>query len=97
MKTLGTFQALGVTLTAVCGVYANGRLAIQLETFDGEPWAVLSVNLPDAPAPPKGHFYAKTWSENEVIRAAALRSGLFEDTGQRIPTGWVLAELWRLK
>lgn len=96
MKELGKFEAMGEILTVARAEYGNERLAIQLIARDGSPWATLSVNLPEAAAPPEGYFYAKTWSENAPLRAAALSSGLFEDTGIRMQTGWTYAELWRL-
>jgi hypothetical protein len=83
--------------------YDNGRMAIELLTVDGEPYTTLSVNLPDEPDPnegvvgPGGLFYAKTWSENSLVREAALASGWFEDTGKRVPAGYAEAEVWRLK
>lgn len=94
---LGTIRAFGENLMVLNRRnYSNGRMAIELISVGGEPWATLSVNLPDAPEPPKGCFYAKTWSENEPLREPALTSGLFEDTGLRVLTGYVQAEVWRL-
>jgi hypothetical protein len=98
MKTqLGRFKASGYVLLVKRGWYQNNRMAIMLQTSDGVPFATLSVNLPNEPAPPEGCFWAKTWSENQPLRAPALASGLFEDTGRRTRTGFVQAELWRLK
>jgi hypothetical protein len=82
--------------------YDNGRMAVELFDGDGLPYATLSVNLPDAPELGPNEFYAKTWSENAPLRQPALDSGLFEDTGRRWPlsyvrTGFVEAEVWRLK
>lgn len=75
--------------------YSNGRMVVGL--FDGdEYYATLSVNLPDAPELPTGQFYAKLWSENAPLREPALASKLFEDTGKRLRTGFVRAEVWRL-
>jgi hypothetical protein len=97
-KKLGTITYHGEKLVVRADRhYSNGRVAVEVFGADGEPFAVLSVNLPNVEAPKKDHFYVKTWSENEILRAPALASGLFEDTGERIPTGWVEAEVWKVK
>lgn len=74
----------------------GGATAVLLECENGEPLATLSVNLEGVKLG-EGEFLAKTWSENEEIAKAALDSGLFEDTGRRVPTGWVEAQVWRFK
>lgn len=77
--------------------YSNGRTAIQLiDPMDGEPITTLTVNLPEEPLKP-GEFFIKGWSENEEICGDCRRSGLFHDTGRRVQTGWVQAEVWRFK
>lgn len=77
------------------GCYGNGRLAIQLVNAETEePIGKLTVNLPGEELG-GGEFFVKTWSENEGIAAAALASGVFEDTGRRVPTGHVEAQVWR--
>jgi hypothetical protein len=43
----------------------NGSLALQANRLDGEPWATLSVNLPESNNLPENQCYIKTWSENE--------------------------------
>lgn len=96
MSKIGEMKAMGRTLSVLRTEYMNGRIAIQLNSVGGTPFATLSVNLPSEPNPPEGCFWAKTWSENAPLRSPALRSGLFEDTGRRVQTGFVLAELWRL-
>ena len=75
----------------------GGRMSLQLfdvETY--EPIATLTLNLPDEHLEP-GEFFVKTWGENEEIAKECLASGLFEDTGKRVPTGWVNAEVWTFK
>ena len=77
------------------GVYSGGRPAITIVTEYGEPFATLTVNLPDEPLE-DGEFHVKTWSENKPI-ADLLRDSIhFEDTGKRVSTGFVEAEIWRL-
>ncbi|HUT79506.1 MAG TPA: hypothetical protein VM285_17550 [Polyangia bacterium] len=78
----------------VRGEYGNGRLALQLLGPNGRAIAVLTVNLPEEELA-EGEFFVKTWRENEGIAAAALASGLFVDTGRRVPTGFVEAQVWR--
>jgi hypothetical protein len=90
-----TFTIDGERVTLECAKYDNGRLAIRAMAEDGIPYAVLTVNLPDADLEP-GEFFVKTWSENEGIAAAAISSGLFKDTGKRVATGWVEAQIWRI-
>lgn len=75
----------------------SDRLAVQFVVKETEePFCTLSVNLPDQPLPGPEYFWAKTWSENAPIRNQLLNSGFFEDTGQRAPTGFARAELWKL-
>jgi len=79
----------------VLGFYANGALAVQLIADDGEVITKLSVNLVDeAHTLGEKEFFAKVWSDNERIAPAALASGLFEDTGRRVKTGFVEAQVW---
>jgi hypothetical protein len=73
-------------------------MAVVIESSLGERYATLSVNIPDVSLRLKpGQFFAKTWSENAMIARAALASGIFVDTGLRIPTGFVEAHLWEIK
>jgi hypothetical protein len=76
--------------------------AIELVLADGEPFGTLTVNIPEALEVHKEklgdmEIVVKTWSENEALAEAALKTGLFEDTGRRISTGFVLAQIWRVK
>lgn len=96
MSKLGSIVLNGEHLDVlVRQTYSNGRMAVEVRSFDG-PFAMLSVNLPEAPTLEPYHFYAKTWSENAILRQPALDSGLFEDTGRRVRTGFVEAEVWRI-
>ena len=75
--------------------YTSGnRLALVLQCDDGSPWGMLTVNFPDVPLA-HDEILVKTWSENSFIRGPALDMGLFEDTGRRLPAGFVEAEVWR--
>ena len=77
----------------------NDAIAIVVaDPVTHERYAVLSVNLPESQAALKpGEFFAKTWSENAQIAEMALATGLFEDTGRRVPTGYVEAQVWKLR
>lgn len=58
------------------GHYGNGRLAIRLiDSEDGSPQAVASVNLPGEPCP-DGHCFLKTYSENEGIAEDLIANGI---------------------
>jgi hypothetical protein len=94
-------SAYGKTWNTVFRVnqYMNGRIAIETKVADGEeagePYGILTCNLPDEKIE-DGQIIVKTWSENEGLAAAALGSGLFRDTGKRIPTGFVQAQIWEV-
>lgn len=78
--------------------YADGNPAVTLTlTETGEEFLTLSVNLPqDAHTLDEDEFFVKTWSENEYFIQDILATGLFEDTGRRVSTGWVEAQVWRI-
>lgn len=77
------------------GYYQHGgHLAIKLIANEGTVAAVLTVNIPGLKLRP-GEFFVKAWSENALIAADALASGLFVDTGRRVATGHVKAQIWR--
>ena len=91
------FEAMDTTLRVEIGRYRdNGNMAVSLIEEDGfnSPFGSLSVNI-DLPLA-EGEFFAKTWSENDELAQAALASGVFEDTGRRVPYGFVEAQVWRL-
>jgi len=77
------------------GLYSHGgSKAITLISPGGMVIAKLTVNIPGVKLQP-GEFFIKTWSENAPIAEDALASGLFVDTGRRIATGHVEAQIWR--
>lgn len=76
--------------------YSNGRLCVELiDATDGSPFATLTVNIPTAELG-DWEILVKTWSENEMVAKAALASGRFKDTGKRINTGFVQAQVWEV-
>ena len=75
----------------------GGNLAVELEDENGEPMAVLSVNIPESShLLREGEFFVKTWNENEEISQDALASGLFRNTG-RTHDGFLRAPIWTLQ
>jgi len=93
----------GETMTVVQGSYysphgfTGGGIAIRLAAENGDPFLTLTTNLPETPTLAHGEFAVKVWSENAPYIADILASGLFEDTGKRITTGFVEAHVWRMK
>ena len=82
------------------GQYPNGRPAITLFIADGEEGAgeaiaTLTVNIPGVQLGPD-EIIVKTWSENLATAALMLKTGWFKDTGRRVPTGFVQAEIWKV-
>ena len=76
--------------------YEGDRLAIQVVDAEEQPYAVLTVNIPEIPLQ-EGEFIVKTWSENAEISDCIRNLGIFEETAKRVKTGHVVAEIWRLK
>ena len=79
----------------------GGAIYIQLYTREEgfpEPLITLSTNIL-AVGPNLGldEFCVKDWSENEAFIDAVYASGLFERTGRLVPSGYVVAPVWRLK
>lgn len=78
----------------------NDALAVLIEgTDDGcwSPYATLSVNIPEhAHILDENEFFAKDWSENEPLAEHLLDTDVFTDTGKAVPTGFVIAPVWRL-
>jgi hypothetical protein len=57
---------------------SGGGVAIQLvDAQTGEPLTTATVNLPNTP-PAEGHFWLKTWGENEGLLIALGAAGAIE-------------------
>jgi hypothetical protein len=67
--------------------YTNGNLAVQLMQ-EGEPYATLSTNI-DGIVLDEDCFIAKNYSENKGLLEQFVESGLFEDTGEKVSSGFV--------
>ncbi len=91
-----TVKLLGEEYPVVLVVdnYQSGKApAIMLEDTDGELFCTLTCNIPGTRLE-ENEVLIKTWSENEEIAASILASGLLKDTGKRVPTGFVQAQIW---
>ena len=73
------FDVLGETCRFEIKEYYNKRMALQVVALTGEPYGVLSVNLPHS-AIPEGCVAIKDYSENVDMAANAFATGLFKDT-----------------
>lgn len=93
-----TFRYDGHILEIHVSHYEEGGApaVVLLDAEDGSSWAKLTVNVQGV-KPVLPEILVKTWSENEPVARAALASGLFEDTGRRVPTGRVEAQIWRVR
>ncbi len=77
---------------------SGGAIAVELlldTTQDG--WTFSTNLVPYGARIADDEFTVKTWSENEALVEPMLATHLFEDTGRRIPTGYVQAPVWRLR
>lgn len=76
-------------------MYSNRRIALQLVTEDGEPWTMLSVNLP-AVALEAHEFCVPAWQLSAEELQLHLAAGLFEDTDRIEAAGRLQAPIWRV-
>lgn len=93
--TIGTFKLNGEMLTVLQTTYAAGGIAILIVGDDDLPYSRLSVAIENLALEP-GQFAVKTWNENAEMAEAARTSGLFVDSGRRVTTGHVVAEVWAI-
>src|SRR5688500_15365230 len=94
-----SFSAYGQNHTGMgvieAGEYGDGTVALQVIDTDGSYWSALSVCIPGTPLADNERLI-KTWSENESLREPLLATGAFRDTGKRVRTGYVEAEIWEV-
>lgn len=100
MTTLGPITHHGQEMAVVeTGAWANGLPVIDLMDANGERWSRLSLNVDmgtDTLPTPSPIALIKTWGENEQVRESLLACGVFADTGERIPSGYVQIEVWAI-
>lgn len=85
-------------------LHADGPLAVQLMSPDGEPLTTLSTNMyrtecsRDSAELPTNCFFVKRWGENAEIAAEALASGLFRERPDlgTAESGYVSAPVWEI-
>ena len=101
LRFIGHIETPWGGATILVGRYpTGGAIALQLVvTADpSEPIATFSSNLvPSGANLAANEFCVKTWSENEDLVAPMYLTGLFEDTGKRVPSGHVASPVWRIK
>ena len=74
--------------------YTNGNLALQLMTTEGA-YATLSTNIEGVKLLDKDCFIAKNYSENAGFLDQFVEQGLFEDTGEKVSSGFVTCPIYR--
>lgn len=74
--------------------YADGGLAVNIDTAKDRPFATLSACIVGTKLAPD-EFCVKTWAENASL--IPFVKDLFIDTGRTIQTGHVTAPIWRIK
>lgn len=70
------------------GQYTNGRLALQLDTEDGFPYATLTVNMPEHSLR-EGEAYIKDYSENEGMLNWMEKQELVKEVLGYVKSGYV--------
>tara|TARA_R100001594_G_scaffold7620_1_gene20463 strand:+ start:26551 stop:26898 length:348 start_codon:yes stop_codon:yes gene_type:complete len=80
------------------GSYMNGRTAVMLHTNSGEPFAVVSKNIPSVDID-DGEFFVGWYDLTPQILTGLDECGFFEDTGSRIrpADSHVELPLWKMK
>jgi hypothetical protein len=78
---------------------SGGAIAIEIifGPAPGDAWTFSTNLVPYGARVADDEFTVKSWSENEQIVSPMLATHLFEDTGRRIPTGYVEASVWRVR
>lgn len=89
----------GECFLVIRGQYAlSRRPRIDVESVIGETIGHLTVCLGEDKELARDEIYVKTWSENKQMAEDVLkRTDYFEDTGRRVPTGFVEASVWKVK
>ena len=76
----------------------QGQLALRaLMPEDGSPFGTITVVIEGWTPSSPSEVLVKTWSENAWVRGLLERyPEMFSDTGKRVPSGHVQAEVWKL-
>jgi hypothetical protein len=78
---------------------SGGAIAVEivLDPTSRDGWTFSTNLAPYGAQFADDEFAVKTWSENEPVLEPMRATHLFEDTGRRIPTGFVVAQVWRIR
>lgn len=74
----------------------NNALAVELVSSDGEPYAMVSVNVPESAELASDEFFLKDWSENEPVAKALVDMGAIIPTGKRTSSGFIVAKSYKI-
>ena len=74
---------------------SNDRVCVLLGAYNGEPYGILSVNIPEVPLN-KDEFIVKNYSENTGLDNIDLYGGLFKDTGSVVRVGFNICPIWEI-
>lgn len=94
MHIIGYIHAFDEKLAVVERHYGHGTARYDCLSEQGEPYGTLTKVVPGVQLA-DGEVLIKTYSENEPFRQPLLESGLFEDTGRRVNSGYINLEVWR--
>ena len=97
-RPVGVVEIDDKKYTLSIGNYMNGNLAVMLHGKDGEPYAVVSRNVPSIPIE-GDQFFVGMYDLTPKIMDGLSKCGFFEDTGARVrPDGsHVELPLWEVK
>jgi hypothetical protein len=93
-----TITAFGETEKLNVKLYKDktGHSYVSLYTSDGEPYADITVVLPETKDLPKDEFFVKGWSENKDIVAQLIKNKVLIPTGKKASSGYVEAHSFKL-
>ena len=74
----------------------NNALSVQLFEITGEPYATISVNMPDSNKLENDEFFMKNWSENKEIAKELVDKKIVIPTGNESSNGYVTAKSYRV-
>jgi hypothetical protein len=69
--------------------YPNDRMALVLRSDDGEPQAVLTLNIPNVVLQPD-EVIVKDYSENEGTLQALIRANIVQPAHRHVASGFVV-------
>jgi hypothetical protein len=96
LLTMTAFGEEFILLPVLSTYSMKDRLAISfLIAESGEPFAAMTVNLPDQHLN-EGEVFVKHWSEGAPLFAALISEGWIEDTGREVLSGFVAPKVCRL-